>query len=52
METSEILARHHRRVVEEFIESVLDELDLGDLERNVLGVAIRRDVEVGLVPGH
>ena len=51
METSEILARHHRRVVDEFIESVLDELDLGDLERNVLGVALRREVETGLVPG-
>ena len=51
METPEILACHHRRVVEEFIESVLDELDLGDLERNALGVAIRREVEVGLVPG-
>ena len=51
METSEILARYHQRVVEEFIESVLDELDLGDLERNVLGLAIRREVEVGLVPG-
>ena len=51
METSEILAHYHRRVVEEFIESVLDELDLGDVERNVLGVAIRREVEVGLVLG-
>ena len=26
-----------RRVVDEFIESVLDELELGDLERNVVG---------------
>lgn len=51
METSEILARYHRRVVEEFIESVLDELGLGDLERNVLGLAIRREIEAGLVPG-
>ncbi len=46
-----MLARHHRRVVDEFIESVLDELDLGDLERNVVGVALRREVEAGLVPG-
>ena len=51
METSEFLARHHRRVVDDFIESVLDELDLGDLERNVLGVALRREVETELVPG-
>lgn len=46
-----MLARHHRRVVDELIESVLDELDLGDLERNVVGVALRREVEAGLVPG-
>ncbi|MYC38454.1 MAG: hypothetical protein F4X66_16320 [Chloroflexi bacterium] len=51
METSEILARHHRRVVDQFIEGVLGELNLGDLERNVLGVALRREVEEGLVPG-
>ena len=51
METSEILARHHRRVVDEFIESVLDELDLTDLARNVVGLAIRREVETELVPG-
>ena len=51
MENWELLARHHRRVVDEFIESVLNELDLGDLERNVIGVALRREVETGLVPG-
>ena len=51
METSEILAHHHRRLVDEFIEGVLDALDLGDLERNVLGVALRYEVEAGLVPG-
>ena len=51
MENSEFLARRHRRVVDEFIEAVLDGMDLGDLERNVLGVAIRREVEVELVPG-
>ena len=53
-ETPEILARHHRRAVEEFIESMLDELDLdgaGDLEQNVVEVALRREVETGLVPG-
>ena len=51
METSEFLARHHRRVVDDSIESVLEELDLGDLERNVLGAALRREVETELVPG-
>ena len=51
MEPSDFLARHHRRVVDEFIESVLDELDLGDLERNVVGVMLRREVQEELVPG-
>ena len=51
METSEFLARRHQEVVSEFIESVLDELDLGDPERNVVGATIRREVETGLVPG-
>ena len=51
MDTSEFLARHHRRVVDESIESVLCELDLGNLERNVVGVAIRWEVETELVPG-
>ena len=51
METSEYLARHHRRVVDQFIESVLCELDLGDLERNVLGTLLRSEVESRLVPG-
>ena len=41
----DILARDHRRVVDEFIGSVLDELDIGDLERNVVGVALRQEVE-------
>ena len=51
MEKSEILACHHQALVDRFVESVLDELNLGDLERNVLGVALRREVETGLVPG-
>ena len=51
METSEFLARHHRRVVDEFIESVLNGMDLGDLERNVLGVVPRREVETEFGPG-
>ena len=51
METPEILALYHRWVVDEFIEGVLGELNLGDLERNVVGLAIRREVETGLVPG-
>ena len=51
MKNGELLARHHGRVISEFIESVLDDLDLTDLERNVLGVAIRAEVEEKLVPG-
>ena len=51
METSEFLALHHQRLVDAFIESVLAEMDLTDLERNVAGVALRREVETGLVPG-
>ena len=46
-----MLACHHRRVVDEFIESVLEDLNLTDLERNVVGVAIRAEVEERLVPG-
>ena len=51
VEQWELLSRHHRRVVDEFIESVLDELDLGDLERNVVGLVIRQEVETVLAPG-
>ena len=51
METSEFLALHHQRLVDAFIESVLAEMDLTDLERNVVGVVLRREVETGLVPG-
>ena len=51
VDTSGILARHHWRLVDRFVESVLDELDLGDLERNIVGLALRREVETGLVPG-
>ena len=51
METSENLARHHRRVVDEFIESVLDELCLDGVARNMAGLVLRRGVEVELVPG-
>ena len=53
METSEILAHFHQRVVNEFIESVLEEVacDMGNVERNILGVALRQEVETRLVPG-
>ena len=51
MENWEVLARHHRRVVDEFMEAVLDELDLDGVERNVMGVALRSEVETRLVPG-
>ena len=53
METREYLARRHQEVVDEFIEAVLDEMacDMGDLERNIVGVALRQEVETRLVPG-
>ena len=53
MEGEEFLASAHSRVVDEFIESVLDEWagDMGDLARNVPGVALRQEVETRLVPG-
>ena len=51
MEDREFLANHHRRVVNDFIEGVLSRLDLTDLERNVLGVALRAETEERLVPG-
>ena len=52
METWDFLARQHRRVVDEFIESVLDEwtCGMGQVERNVLGVALRGEIETRLVP--
>ena len=53
METREYLARFHRRVVTELIEAVLDEWagDMGQVERNFLGVVLRQEVETRLVPG-
>ena len=52
METSEFLARHNRRVVDEFICAVVEEWagDMGQAERNVLGVALRQEVETRLAP--
>ena len=51
METWDLLARHHRRAVDEFFEAVLDGMDLDGVERNVLGVALRSEVENRLAPG-
>ena len=52
MEGEEFLASAHRRVVDEFIEAVLGEwaCDMGDVERNVLGVALRQEIETRLAP--
>ena len=52
MDRFEFLASAHRRVVGEFIEVVLDDLagDMGIVERNVLGVALRSEVETRLAP--
>ena len=53
MEGKEFLASRHRAVVTEFIEAVVEEWagDMGDLERNILGVALRQEIETMLVPG-
>ena len=51
METCELLARHHRRALDQFMEAVLDGTGLDGVERNVLGMAFRREVETVLVPG-
>ena len=52
MDRFEFLAAAHRRVVDDFIEVALDDLagDMGDVERNVLGVVLRSEVETRLAP--
>ena len=52
MGESGFLASAHRRVVGDFIQAVLDEwaCDMGDVERNVLGVALRHEIETRLAP--
>ena len=53
MDERGFLASRHREVVDEFICAVVEEWagDMGDLERNVLGVVIRQEIETRLVPG-
>ena len=53
MEGDEFLASRHRAVVTEFIEAVVEEwaCDMGQVERNILGVALRSHMETELVPG-
>ena len=51
MENWDLLACHHRRIVDGFIEDMLDGQDLDGVERNVMGLALRREVETVLVPG-
>ncbi len=51
MESEQVLAGECRRMVDEFIAGVLDDMELGDLERNILGVALRVEVEARLLPG-
>ena len=53
MEGEEFLASRHRSVVTQFIEAVVEEwaCDMGEVERNVLGVALRHEIETRLVPG-
>ena len=52
MDESGFLASAHRRVVDDFIQAVLDEwaCDMGDVERNIVGVALRQEVETRLAP--
>ena len=45
MESCDCLAGHHRRVVDQVASG------MSELERNVLGFALRSDVEARLVPG-
>ena len=53
MDEREFLASRHREVVTEFIDAVVEGWagDMGDLERNILGVALRQEIETMLVPG-
>ena len=53
MDESGFLASAHRRVVDDFIQAVLDEwaCDMGDVERNIVGVALRQEVETPACPG-
>ena len=52
MDESGFLASAHRRVVDDFIQAVLDEwaCDMGDVERNIVGVALRHEIETRLAP--
>ena len=52
MDKREFLATRHRGVVAEFIEAVVEEwaCDMGQVERNILGVVLRREIETRLAP--
>ena len=52
LDESGFLASAHRRVVDDFIQAVLDEwaCDMGDVDRNIVGVALRQEVETRLAP--
>ena len=52
MDERGFLASRHREVVDEFICAVVEEWagDMGQVERNVLGVALRQEVETRLAP--
>ena len=50
MDENGVLGSAHRRVVDQFIEAVLDEWACGPVERNILGVALRREIETRLAP--
>ena len=52
MDERGFLASRHREVVDEFICAVVEEWagDMGQVERNVLGVVLRQEIETRLVP--
>ena len=52
MDEEKFLSSRHRAVVTEFIEAVVEEwaCDMGEVERNVLGVALRHEIETRLAP--
>ena len=52
MEGEEFLASRYREVVDEFIQALLEEWagDMGQVERNVMGVVLRQEIETRLAP--
>ena len=45
MDNWDLLGYRYQRIVDEFIEAVLDGMELGDMERNVMGVVLLLDAD-------